>query len=89
MKIPLREYWNLLIDYLEPQWPAVAGLAVLLLANIGLQLVNPQIMRSFIDVATGAVAADTAEGTARTLLNASLLFIYYTIWRPVSFINFA
>ena len=45
---------------------------MLLLANIGLQLVNPQIMRTFIDVATTTAAS--AE-TAKTLLRAALLFI--------------
>jgi ABC-type multidrug transport system fused ATPase/permease subunit len=72
LKIPLKQYWTLLIDYLRPQWAMALALAVLLLANIGLQLVSPQIMRTFIDVAT--TTALSAE-TARTLLRVSLLFI--------------
>jgi ATP-binding cassette subfamily B protein len=72
LKIPLKQYWTLLIDYLRPQWAMALALAVLLLANIGLQLVNPQIMRTFIDVATTTAAS--AE-TARILLRVSLLFI--------------
>ena len=49
MKIPIRQYWNLLVSYLKPQWPVALVLAALILCNIGLQLVNPQIMRTFID----------------------------------------
>ena len=72
MKIPLKQYWTLLIDYLRPQWAMALILALLLLTNIALQLVNPQIMRTFIDVATTTAAS--AE-TAKTLLRASLLFM--------------
>ena len=43
-------YWTLLIDYLKPQWGRVALLALLLLGSIGLQLLNPQIVRRFIDL---------------------------------------
>jgi ABC-type multidrug transport system fused ATPase/permease subunit len=50
----------------------VLVLAVLLLTNIGLQLVNPQIMRTFIDVAT---TTEASPETASILLRASLLFI--------------
>ncbi len=53
MKISARQYWNLLIDYLKPQWPRVLLLAVLLFSNIGLQLINPQILRYFIDTVSG------------------------------------
>lgn len=42
-------YWKLLSRYLKPQWQQVVLLGVLLLLNIGLQLVNPQILRYFID----------------------------------------
>ena len=49
LNIPLKRYWNLLVQYLKPQWGTVLLLAVLLLGSIGLQLLNPQILRSFID----------------------------------------
>jgi len=76
LKIPLRQYWNLLIDYLRPQWPRVLLLTVLLLGSIGLQLVNPQIVRRFIDAATqiGGPDIDAAATTAQ-LRNTALLFI--------------
>ncbi len=51
MKIPIRQYWNLLVNYLKPQWPWVLLLTVLTLGNIALQLVGPQIVRHYIDAA--------------------------------------
>ena len=68
MNIPLKQYWTLLINYLKPQWRWAALLAVLLLGNIGLQLVNPQIMRHFIDTAQSG-------GDLQALLRVALLFI--------------
>jgi ABC-type multidrug transport system fused ATPase/permease subunit len=44
---------GLLAAYLRPQLPRVLLLALLLLGSIGLQLLNPQILRGFIDSATG------------------------------------
>ncbi len=51
MKIPLRQYWKLLVNYLKPQKGRVIWMAVLLFSSIGLQLLNPQILRHFIDSA--------------------------------------
>jgi ATP-binding cassette subfamily B protein len=42
-------YWRLLVTYLQPQWPRVVLLAILLMSNIALQLINPQVVRYFID----------------------------------------
>lgn len=58
----------LLVKYLFPQRLRVVSLAVLLLSSIGLQLVNPQILRYFIDTAA-------TGGTLRSLLAAAGLFI--------------
>jgi ATP-binding cassette subfamily B protein len=49
--IPVRQYWNLLVDYLRPYRLRVVLLAVLLFTGIAFQLINPQIVRSFIDQA--------------------------------------
>jgi len=49
--IPLKRYWDLLAAHVRPQKARFALLAVLLLASIGLQIFNPQIMRFFIDSA--------------------------------------
>jgi ATP-binding cassette, subfamily B, bacterial len=68
MNIPLKRYWNLLVAYLRPQWSSVTGLAVLLGASIALQLLNPQILRGFIDSAV-------AGGAPEALTTSALLFI--------------
>lgn len=49
MSIPFRQYWVLLAKYITPQKKRFTWLTVLLLSSIGLQIVNPQIMRFFID----------------------------------------
>ncbi len=58
MKIPLRQYWKLLVNYLKPQKGRVFLLGLLLFSNLGLQLLNPQIVRQFID---RAVAGDGVD----------------------------
>ena len=67
MKIPVKQYWGLLSQYLKSQRGRVLLLAVLLLTHISLQLLNPQILRYFIDTAV-------AGGALVTLINAALLF---------------
>jgi ABC-type multidrug transport system fused ATPase/permease subunit len=68
VRVSLRQYWNLLITYIKPQWFKALLLTVLLFSSIGLQLVNPQIVRQFIDTAR-------AGGAAETLFKVALLFI--------------
>lgn len=63
MKIPLREYFALLHRYLRPQGGKVAALGVLILLGTGLQLIIPQILRSFIDL---AIAGSVLEVLTRT-----------------------
>ncbi|HVB24039.1 MAG TPA: hypothetical protein VNG51_19030 [Ktedonobacteraceae bacterium] len=50
MGLPLQPYQELLVQYLKPQWRRMLLLSLLLLTSVGLQLVNPQILRYFIDV---------------------------------------
>ncbi|MEN8114694.1 MAG: ABC transporter ATP-binding protein [Actinomycetota bacterium] len=47
--IPVRAYLSLLTDYLRPLRPRVVLLAFALFGMISLQLVNPQLIRRFID----------------------------------------
>lgn len=56
MNIPIRSYWQLLANYLKPQRKRVALLTILLFTVIGLRLVNPQIIRQFLDAAQGGAA---------------------------------
>ncbi len=68
---------RLLGVYLRPQQRAVGLLALLLVASIGLQLVNPQVVRYFIDTAQGSAthSAHPAHGVEGALLAAALIFI--------------
>ncbi|MEO7910733.1 MAG: ABC transporter transmembrane domain-containing protein, partial [Roseiflexaceae bacterium] len=68
MNVPLKRYLALLSEYLRPQSQRVLVLAVLLFFSVGLQLLNPQILRSFIDTAT-------VQGSQRDMFIAALLFI--------------
>lgn len=68
MKIPLKDYWDLLAKHISTQKLPFAFLTVLLLSSIGLQVFNPQIMRNFID------AAEQGAETA-VLLQSAILFI--------------
>jgi ABC-type multidrug transport system fused ATPase/permease subunit len=56
--ITFREYARFLVRYLKPRLLLVLILGITLLVSIGLQLVNPQILRSFIDVAMAGGALD-------------------------------
>jgi len=58
MKIPLRQYWSLLRDYLKTQRLRMAFLSALLLTSILLEIVNPLILRNFIDTATSGGSLD-------------------------------
>ncbi len=83
MCIQVKRYWRLLVKYLRPQWLHVVLLTVLLLANIGLQLLNPQVIRYFIDTTQ---AGGQSQGQGQTLLFAALLFIGIAlIQRTVAF----
>jgi len=68
MGLPLKKYLDLLVNYLKPQWRKTLLMVVLLLASVGLQLVNPQILRYFIDTALRVRAA-------ASLTLAAVLFI--------------
>ncbi|MBX3016225.1 MAG: ABC transporter ATP-binding protein, partial [Caldilineaceae bacterium] len=72
MNMPLQAYWRLLARYLRPQRGKVLLLALLLFSGIAIQLVNPQIIRYFID---------TAQTTAslQPLLVAALAYIVAAI----------
>ncbi|WP_374712229.1 ABC transporter ATP-binding protein [Symbiobacterium terraclitae] len=69
MSIPVRRYWRLLRRYLRPERARVTWLALLLVLSIALQLMNPQILRRFLDLAAGEVSG----GLSLTAL--ALLFI--------------
>lgn len=67
-------YRKFLMTYLSPQRGRVVGLAIALFTSIGLQLLNPQILRYFIDTAV-------AGGSQRLLVMAALGFMATAISR--------
>ena len=68
MTVSRQRYWDLLVTYLRPQRLKTVLLAVLLLSSIGLQLLNPQILRYFIDNARSG-------SPLQTLMVAAVLFL--------------
>lgn len=76
MKIPFQQYWDLLARHIRPQRGRFILLAVLLLGSIGMQLINPQIMRFFIDT------TQTSRETA-VLTWAALAFIGIALLQQV------
>ena len=73
MNIPIKRYWRLLTRYLGPQCLSVILLAVVLFGSIGLQLLNPQIARRFIDAAQGGAPQETLVRVALLFLGVALL----------------
>jgi ATP-binding cassette, subfamily B, bacterial len=73
---PVRRYFALLVTYLKPQWYRTVLLAVLLLSSIGFQLLNPQILKNFIDTAL-------AQGASSPLITDALLFMGVAILNQV------
>src|SRR5688572_10740582 len=68
----LRGYWELLARYLRAQLGAVAVLAALVVGNVGLQLLSPQILRYFVDTATAGGALQTLTAAAGMYFAAAL-----------------
>ena len=67
-KVPFRQYAALLSQYLKPQWIRVVLLAFFMFSGIGLALLNPQILRYFIDTAK-------AGGERQDLVIAGVAFL--------------
>jgi len=70
--IPVRAYFNLLTDYLRPLRPRVVLLGIVLFGTIGLQLLNPQLIKRFID---GALAGEDASA----LIPVAVLFMLIAV----------
>lgn len=66
------QYRELLGRYLFPQKGTLIGLTLLLFTSIGLQLINPQIIRFFIDTAQ-------SQGAMQPLYTAAILFIGFAL----------
>ena len=73
-RVPLRHYASLLTHYLRPHWKRVVFLGVFMFTGIGLNLLNPQIIRYFIDTAQ-------ADGAVQNLIWAGIAFLAIGIIR--------
>jgi ATP-binding cassette subfamily B protein len=71
--VPLKQYASLLVDYLRPQKGSAALLAALLLGGIALQLVNPQIVRYFLDTAETGNGLDRLFGAAALFMGVAIV----------------
>jgi ATP-binding cassette, subfamily B, bacterial len=69
----LRGYWQLLRQYLGPQRRAVLLMTMLLLTSIALQLVGPQLARSFIDAVHVGMREETLIWLAVAFLLVSVV----------------
>jgi len=78
VNVSARRYGSILFQYLRPQTPRVALLAVLLLSAIFLKVANPQIIRYFLDAATTVNrTAPGSEATAANLIGAAAAFLFF------------
>jgi len=71
--LSLKLYWSLLAEYLKHQKLQVFLLAVLLLTSIGLALVNPQIVRYYLDAVEAGSDLETLLGAAALFMGVALL----------------
>lgn len=74
---PFATYAELLAEYVAPQKGWTVLLAVLLLGGIGLQLVNPQVVRFFLDTAE-------EQSGLENLFDAAMLFMGIAIVRQIA-----
>ena len=72
MHLPVKRYLALLVTYLQPQWRKTLFMGILLLLNVGLQLLGPQVLRYFIDTIL-------AGGAFFALILAALLYVTITL----------
>jgi ATP-binding cassette subfamily B protein len=81
MDIPKIGYWGLLTTYIKPFRRLFYLLAVLILINIGLQIVNPLVVRYFIDSAT------EQSTTTQTLTYAAIAFLVLATIQQLSAVS--
>ena len=73
MELPIRRYGDLMFQYLYPLRRKVYLLAGLIFATLALQLVNPQIIRGFIDTAVSNTSSQPLIWAGVVFLVTSLL----------------
>ena len=78
--IPVRAYFSLLTNYLKPLRPRVVLLSFVLFATIGLQLLNPQLIKQFIDGAIDGRNASALIPIAITFMLVAVAQQALAIW---------
>lgn len=78
--IPVRAYFRLLTNYLRPLRPRVVLLSVVLFGTIGLQIVNPQLIKRFIDGALEGQGASALIPLAVTFMLIAVAQQTLAIW---------
>jgi ABC-type multidrug transport system fused ATPase/permease subunit len=73
MNLPFKAYWDLLSEHIRPQKGRFTLLAALLFGSIGLRILAPQIMRTFIDSALAGEALQSLTTTALAFIGVALL----------------
>ena len=73
VNLALKRYWQLLVVYLKPHIGLVALLAIVSILNIALKLVNPQIVRFFLDSAEQAAPLEKLTQAAALFMGIALL----------------
>ncbi len=87
MKLPFRKYFVLLRQYLAPYRVYFFVLFILVLLDIGFALINPQIIRYYLDTFDFVDAGGlTTVAAQRRLLEAALLYIGLAALQQVFFI---
>jgi ATP-binding cassette, subfamily B, bacterial len=71
--VSLQQYWSLLSRHIRPQRLRFGLMTLLLFTSIGLQVVNPQIMRSFVDAALSGGAAQNLMLIAAAFIGIAVL----------------
>jgi ATP-binding cassette, subfamily B, bacterial len=72
MNLPLKTYWDLLSQHIRPQRGRFILLLALLFASIGLRVVNPQVMRNFIDSALSGQPLEALTLTALVFIGIAI-----------------
>jgi ATP-binding cassette subfamily B protein len=73
VKIPLKKYRSLLSTYFTPYWRIASLLGFLLLAGVALRLINPQILKNFIDLAASGSSLNDLLIQGEWYLGAAIL----------------
>ena len=75
----IKRYWRLLVLYLRPQRGQVMLLALLVVGAIGLQLLNPQLVRRFLDAVENNRSLDELIRTAILFTGLAILIQVFKI----------